>query len=320
IDFNQKGFLNNLRILLCFGTPMFIFISELVISKVYKDGVPKHFLTKRIRYILIPYTVMGLFYALQYTYQEEDFLHAFVLQSAKNIFLGDFHGYFILIIMQFYILHAVLFEFFRRANVKKVLLIAFIINVIYLAIFNFIPVPDNAIGEYIWLRFSWVPFVGWLFYFCLAYYCGIYYTEFKEKVIRYKKVIYLITCLSAFLVVLLNNSGILTLVSSKRVDILIFTTMSILALYSIFSRMDSVPNLVNLISKYSFSIYLLHVFYIKVFEKIYSYFTNENSPLIIVVLFIGSIVASAISAHILNCFWWGKFIVGKLGRDYQIKR
>ena len=66
---------------------------------------------KRIRYILIPYTVMGLFYALQYTYQEEDFLHAFVLQSAKNIFLGDFHGYFILIIMQFYILHAVLFEF-----------------------------------------------------------------------------------------------------------------------------------------------------------------------------------------------------------------
>ena len=78
--------------------------------------------------------------------------------------------------------------------------------------------------------------------------------------------------------------------------------MSILALYSIFSRMDSVPNLVNLISKYSFSIYLLHVFYIKVFEKIYSYFTNENSPLIIVVLFIGSIVASAISAHILNCF------------------
>ncbi|HDR8533000.1 TPA: acyltransferase family protein, partial [Bacillus cereus] len=180
IDFNQKGFLNNLRILLCFGTPMFIFISELVISKVYKDGVPKHFLTKRIRYILIPYTVMGLFYALQYTYQEEDFLHAFVLQSAKNIFLGDFHGYFILIIMQFYILHAVLFEFFRRANVKKVLLIAFIINVIYLAIFNFIPVPDNAIGEYIWLRFSWVPFVGWLFYFCLAYYCGIYYTEFKE--------------------------------------------------------------------------------------------------------------------------------------------
>ena len=65
---------------------MFIFISELVISKVYKDGVPKHFLTKRIRYILIPYTVMGLFYALQYTYQEEDFLHAFVLQSAKIYF------------------------------------------------------------------------------------------------------------------------------------------------------------------------------------------------------------------------------------------
>ncbi|WMT42378.1 acyltransferase family protein [Paenibacillus sp. D2_2] len=50
-------------LLLTFGTPVFVFISQFVLSYAYPDRVPEGFWRKRVKYILLPYIFFGTLYA-----------------------------------------------------------------------------------------------------------------------------------------------------------------------------------------------------------------------------------------------------------------
>lgn len=53
-----------LQLLLMYGTPMFVFISEFVIAYNYRDKVPNQFILKRVKFILLPFICMGIFMQL----------------------------------------------------------------------------------------------------------------------------------------------------------------------------------------------------------------------------------------------------------------
>ncbi|WP_343076074.1 acyltransferase family protein [Halomonas elongata] len=52
------------RIPTVFGTPVFIFISVFLFSLRYGNEVPRGFLGNRLKYIMVPYLVYGLAYAV----------------------------------------------------------------------------------------------------------------------------------------------------------------------------------------------------------------------------------------------------------------
>lgn len=292
---------------LMFGTPTFIFISELLFAKNYSNGVPQGFLKKRVNALLIPYMSMGIIFAV--FFNEDHTLESFIIQCIRNIFLGEFVAYFILIIFQFYILHMLLYKKLSKWSPKKVLPIALLINSLYLALFNFYPAPEGTVFEYIWVRGHWLLFLGWVFYFVLGFYCGKYYGELKQILHKHQVWVYILPIISLMAVVVLRYLGLPDVTSSKRIDVIFYTTSVIFLIIFVSSKINTVPSFVLLISKYSFNIYLIHKLIIENLGMI------SNSIIIHTIsVFVISLASSIVIAYIFNKIPYGHYIIGNLGK------
>lgn len=101
-------------------------------------------------------------------------------ETLTNIQYAYWHGYFILIILQFVLIHAVFVKFLKNVPAWIMLVITFIINAKYLhtANFHFEMMPPIMHDWYSLVR---VPFLGWIFYFTVAYYVGKYLKQVKDS-------------------------------------------------------------------------------------------------------------------------------------------
>ncbi|WP_088035490.1 acyltransferase family protein [Evansella clarkii] len=243
-----------LRFLAFFGTPAFVFISELLLARSYPDRVPKGFFRKRVKFLLVPFLLMAVVYAVMLgnTWTET------AERLFNNWFLAGFTGYFVLIIFQFYFLHVLLHKKLRNWPAKIVLPAALLINAAYLAFFNFSEPANIFFAEQIWSSAHWLPFTGWIFYFTLGYYAGRNYEKFLALLHRKKKLFFALPAVSMLLLIVFVRTDILTVVSSKRIDILLYTTGMISVIFILASYRKKVPGFIMTINKYSFNIYLLH--------------------------------------------------------------
>ncbi|WP_416150564.1 acyltransferase family protein [Salipaludibacillus sp. HK11] len=308
---------DSVQMILYYGTPMFIFISEFLIAYSYRGRkLPENFLTKRIRFILIPYFVMALFYSIPFI---TDGIDTWSIKLLLNVFVGDYHGYFILIIFQFYLFHYYFHRYLKLLSPKLVLTSALVINASYLIFFNFTSPPDVIpYSTYIWERFYWIPLFGWIFYFALGYYAGLYYESFIRSLEKFRYLIIIGPLLTSILLLYLYHSGILQVHSSKRTDILLHTTMFSLFLFYVTTKISSPPRLLVFISQYSFGIYLLHYFYIFLADFIFRLYPIDIGVTYIMLLFVFSTLSSILTIFLLNKWKYGYLVIGKIGAPYKL--
>lgn len=300
---------NSVRVLLTFGTPTFVFISMLLISYSYPNGLPTTFLGRRAKLILLPYLSMAVFYALFYGFFSRLPIKEILVDASLNI-LGGYHGYFVLIIFQFYILCYFFNNYLSKKKPLIIISISLIINLTYLAIFNFLDSPiDNILVNYFWIRGHWIPFVGWIFYFTVAYYCGRNYSEFLSLLNKNKNLILTSTVSMGVLTVILANLEIIPL-SSKSIMMIFFTTSMIATLYYIATKVKDIPYLLMKINEYSFSIYLLHMLFLSIINKVLQVLGIDLGIFNVMFLFTGSVIGSMLMAYIVNRFKFGKYLVG----------
>ncbi|RSL33044.1 adhesin [Salibacterium salarium] len=286
-----------------FGTPAFVFISELLLSHVYPNHVPEDFFKKRITFLLCPFIFMGIVFAAI----TNNSISGFINDIFLNVFLGGYTGYFILIIFQFYILHYFFHVYLNKWSAKKMLLLSFAANILYLAFFNVTEAPSGQVGDYIWERGYWLLFVGWIFYFTLGYYCGKNYSYFKEKVLKHKRFVFVVPALAYVVMLFLVRTDILDVVSSKRVDNIFYTIGIISVIVFVSKYWEEVPRSVLFISKYSFQIYLLHKVVLHYLPTI-----DFFSPLLYFILVFVIAVLGAIGiSMLLNRFSWSKYLIGR---------
>ncbi|WP_088034124.1 acyltransferase family protein [Evansella clarkii] len=298
-----------------FGVPVFVFITEFLLSKNYPNRVPKDFLKKRVEILLFPYLFMNIVYA--FLNLETWTLQSFFIRLLENVFLGKSSLYFILIIFQFYLLHMLFSRFLNRISARKVLSISFVINFLYLSIFNFVDTPNNSLANYIWNTGYWLPFIGWIFYFTLGFYSGKYYKAFIDIMRSYKFLLligFLLTFISLSVMLLLNRLFLLDY-NSKRVGMLLYAPSIIFLISSLSTRFSKVPKLVMIISDYSFSIFLLNWFYLTLLSFI------EPPPSLNILtystlMFIFTIFLCIGTAYIFNQVSFGKYLVGQV-RKYR---
>ncbi len=302
-------FFDSLNMLLYFSTPVFIFISIFLLAYSYRNKpLPENFLKKRGSFIFLPFLFMAFFYSIPYATSTFEWGKKFFLNAA----IGDYHGYFILIIFQFYLLYIFLHRFLRGANPKIVVSVALAVNVAYLSVFHFVQPPNIPHSEYIWERFYWVPFLGWIFYFAVGYYCGHYYEAFTAFLKKNKKLILIAPFITSAVVLFLYHSNLLIVHSSKRIDILLHATAVALFIFYVMSHVKTVPSLLVKISNYSFGIYLLHMFYISVVDVVYQAFSLSYGPVYIIFLFVFSTVASMATIYYMKSWKYAVYLVGKL--------
>ncbi|MBP3038590.1 acyltransferase family protein [Bacillaceae bacterium Marseille-Q3522] len=291
-----------------FGVPVFVFLSEFLLSYKYAETVPKGFMKKRFKVLLPPYLCMSTVYAL-FRIDEWTILNV-LSEVGKNIFFGYSTIYFILIIFQFYLLHMAARKYLNRLPAKIVIPVAFVINIGYLSIFNFSEAPQHPLAIYLWNPGYWMPFFGWLFYFVLGFYCGKHYKTVLQQLHRYRILVYVFPIFTFSGVLLMNKIFMLTQ-DSKRVDMLLFATSVIFLLMYVASRMKITPGIVLLISNYSFSIFLLNeMFFILLLQiKPPAFFNMMTYSL---VAFLITIIGSIMLSYLLNLFPFGKYIAGKI--------
>lgn len=121
-----------IRNIFIFGTPSFYNIVSIINN--IKLRISNYKLSfSRFKYIFIPYLLIGLFYSYS-----ESLITAssFKKQFIENVVLGQWYGYFIIIIMQFFVLSYIIYKInFRLFNSKILLLLAFIVQQSYLHYF-----------------------------------------------------------------------------------------------------------------------------------------------------------------------------------------
>lgn len=318
-DDGNTPWVESVGLLLTFGTPVFVFISQFVLSFAYPDGIPAKFWEKRIKYILLPYFFFGALYAglkgLDMAGSEGiPLLQAFWYFLWRHWLLGDFHGYFILIIFQFYALFLLFQKHAKKFTPRSILIASFVINVAYLGFFNFTKPVDTVAAQYIWEKLYWVFSPGWIFYFTVAYYLGRNEAWFREKLKQFRLAVYVLPVVTGAFVLFVNEQGWITAHSSKRIDMLLFAMSMILLLFTVASALKKVPRVLEWSSRYSFGIYLLHPLLLALFVKLPSSFGLQNLGLFSVLLqFVGCVVGSAIIMNIANRIPGGAFVFGRVG-------
>ncbi|MBU0905763.1 MAG: acyltransferase family protein [Firmicutes bacterium] len=316
---NPSELMNAGIMLLTFGTPTFIFISEFILAKSYPDKLPAQFWSKRVKYILMPYFLFGIFYAIAKGFEQalsngEVVIMAIGHNILRHILLAEYHGYFIIIIFQFYLLHFFFSKYLKKWSPKWVIGLSLMINIVYLGFFNFVDPIPTIVGNYIWSWFYWIPFFGWIFYFTVAYYSGIYFTVFTQVLAKYYKWILAAPLVLAIVSIILFTNGFYPVISSKKIDMVFFTTSMILFIYFVSTKVRTVPKIIIRISQYSFGIYLFHPFFMALISIMLTgplkgtHFIGE-----FVVYFVGSIFLSMIATYLINQIPYGYFFIGKIG-------
>ncbi|MBT2288988.1 acyltransferase family protein [Paenibacillus albidus] len=296
------------------ATPLFIFISAFLLAHAYHVKTPEHFLRKRAKYLLIPYVIIAVVYAvLEAVYA--GFSSAVLAERLwKNIVLAEFHGYFILTIFQFYILHQWIAPYLNRWKATVVIPVALVINAAYLAFFNLMQPFAILNAETFWQFLWWVPFPAWVFYYVTAYYAGRNVEEFRDRLSRNRLKVIGGSLLSVILFFILYSSKILPVNSSKNVIVLIYALPVMLLMFYLASVIRSKPpTLLNWIASLSFGIFLLHSLCQKVaFSALQSALPGLALPLQIIVLFVAGAAGAMLLTYMISLLPFGTFIIGKI--------
>ncbi|AVK82745.1 hypothetical protein C3943_03820 [Lysinibacillus sp. B2A1] len=243
----EQTFYLFLRIALCYATPTFIVLSILILANRYHEKLPRNFWSSRIQYIFIPYLVWAFVDALvvEFIYQKGLLWEKYF----DNIVYGEFVGWFVVVIMQLYVIFTLLTRF--KWSIAWFLPLSVLVTLIHHTVI-LLPYPifqENSI----WLRFF---FTGWLGYFAVAYVFGIYYSQIAALARKYRYATVVLVVLSAVFLYIRLLLGFVE-VHSRRLDLIPFVISMVLF---VIAWGQSLPytKAVKVLSQYAFMIYLMH--------------------------------------------------------------
>ncbi|KIL42992.1 acyltransferase family protein [Jeotgalibacillus campisalis] len=292
-------FLLLIQMVFIFATPMFVMISIYILSYTYKDIAPQGFWKKRFLYILIPYFSISFISAFYYNLVNGFSFEYMGAILYRYIILSGWNGYFILIIFQLYFLHFLFNRYSHKVNPYFVTAIAVVINILYNYIVSYLPPPHESL-ELLWRQYGRVFFPGWIAFFIVAYYAGRYAIQWKSFLRKAGPGIVVLALLSMFYGFYNVAADNYTVISSRRNDVLFYTIFLFLSFLYLTASFKSVPWVVKIVSKYSFSIYLLHLLFIDVFARFQPFTLSATAYGILAFIFstLASIGFSWIVKHI----------------------
>lgn len=306
--FPKTEYYQLIRTILCYATPTFVILSEIILANRYPHKLPEKFWTKRLKWIFAPYisfAVIDAFVSYKISPTSVD-IDQMIL---KNIFLGNFEGYFILIIFQFYVLHYFVTKYKIPTNV--LIPISILSMIIHFEIVN----GDISFVKENMGLFK-IPFTAWFGYFTIAYVIGKHYKKASALLLKHKWLTLAGVLLSLMCVFVFFKAGY-TSVGSRRIDLLPLTVAISIAVIA-WGQLIKNTKIINTISNYSFGIYLLHWQIQRYFGyDISQYF--EGTFTRVIALFFFSLGASMLIIKIVSMLPFGSYIVGNVKRKKPSK-
>ncbi|WP_180349972.1 acyltransferase family protein [Bacillus sp. D386] len=291
------------RMLLCYATPTFIVLSEIILANRYPSKLPQNFWMKRLKFIFIPYLAFALIDAFVtfYLNPNTDLSEKII----NNAVFGRYEGYFILIIFQFYILHYIVTKF-KLSMVWMIPLSIYLMS-FYLDMIRLNPELSAQYGMTIH-----IPFLAWFAYFTIAYAVGKNYKIVSEMLMKYRWMTVLLFIISLAVMYISYESGN-TSVSSKRFDLLLFV---IITSAMILAWGQKLPNyrIINIISNYSFGIYLIHWQVQRLVAPYIAGFFDHTSTRVLALFFVSLLISMSL-IKLISLLPFGSYIIGQLKKS-----
>jgi len=274
------------------GTPVFAVISAFLLtsSTIRRKFDIKYFVKSRFTKIFMPYLIWTTIYLLLSAIFTNIFYA--IDRPIKDYYLfgvAETHLYFILVVIQFYILFPVVHRVKKGPSLIYAYLIATIVNILWLiygrGTFNF---EIEMINTFINSR-SFV--LNWISFFFLGIVYAKYYSEINDLITRYQKYLYII--ITILFIDLLASINLDSLFSSNTVSIIVYTPFFIIGLILFYRKIKSNQVLVHIlttIGNYSMGIYLVHIIIIMFYRKIpYVEIMGNTSTFVFSYLFVLSL-------------------------------
>jgi probable poly-beta-1,6-N-acetyl-D-glucosamine export protein len=305
--FPKTEYYQLIRTILCYATPTFVVLSEIILANRYPNKLPEKFWTKRLKWIFAPYISFAIIDALvSYKLSPTVDVKQMIF---NNIFLGAFEGYFVLIIFQFYVLHYFVTKY--RIPINVLIPVSILSMIFHFEILN----GDIAFVQENMGLFK-IPFTAWFGYFTIAYVIGKHYKKVSALLYKHKWLTLAGVTVSLMCVFIFFKAGY-TSVGSRRIDILPLTIAISVAVIA-WGQLLKNFKIINIISNYSFGIYLLH-------WQIQRYFGNDIAQYFegtftrVIALFFISLAASMLIIKIVSMLPFGSYIVGNVKRKSASK-
>jgi len=298
--------LNTARLLLLFATPTFAYMSAFLIG--YSKSQRPYFETLwlRVKYLIQPYLVFAVGYAFWQHYQ----WGAPLVDRIRYNIVGGYHGYFVLVVFQFYLFHPLFRPILERVPAWVGVPAAGLVNIGYLAALNLGLVSIPYLGFH---AYRLLP--AWFFYYVLGYYSGRDRDQFQLVLRRWWPLSAALLAGGAGLLLRNALSGFLPDVTSQRFEVVLYAAGVILLAFPLAGRARRIPSVLNLVNRASFGIYLLHWFFLELFRRWVVRIPGLPKPAGILLLFVLAATAAALVTFALNRWRWGAYVVGRLGVD-----
>lgn len=253
----SKSLNSFLRIFFLFATPAFIILSEILLSMRYSNGLPKGFFLKRVKFILTPYLLIGAFFSLN-IYLGSTETRSYVEIFTTYVLYGSWYGWFVIVIFQFYILHALFYNFLNKVNPLIILFSTFFISLTH----SYLAYAHHPYLQW-WVDFypvysrTAIPY--WLFYFTFGYYLGKNYDYIMSLVKKNIWILCGLWVLSIVPIIVMYKYMNVTYTQSNRFDIILYTIFTFLITLYVMQILGKYKlTLLLVISEVSFFIYLSH--------------------------------------------------------------
>ena len=310
IDHVERNYLEHTaldlaRIPFVLGTPIFVFISIFLFSARYENEVPQNFLTSRLKYVMLPYFIYGTIYAtavyFQHASQGEPI--GYVQNLTEYLLFAGWHGYFLVVAMQFY----VLFWAYKRFGLHHWmrsgpwLVPASLISIGWWGYCHWQGVEPPG-------YLHWIAPIGWIYLFFLALLVVRHYPDIRTHpwLRRLSDPTWLVLYVGALLI--LGLRGDLEYSSKEPWVIPLFILALAWALPRL-SNLKATPA-VKTINEASFGIYLAHPIF---FSGVDVVGAHVAIPLwlYVIVMAVAGLGGSILLNQLVNRYDWSAMLLGR---------
>lgn len=316
-----------------FAVPAFVLVSGLVLFRKYLSGmVTFAFYKQRVRELLIPYLLWTLIYQLYYTWGAgspsisiQDWVH----QSLTGN--GAYHLWYVVLILQFYLLFPLLLPIFRwlTRSAARTITMLLVLGLVYLFLmwlsYYYFPQQAASMTDPLWhlfIKYRDRNLLFWFYYFLVGGVIGLYLNNFYSWLERYRAFNWGIWCLlllwvTGELAVGISGSSInLGISSTLKPSMLFFTLSSLFLLYDLCLNLRSnagwLPRLLKAFGRYSLGAYFVHALTLALaMSWLRSFQMPAHNPYLTILLaWILCTLLALLAAYLFNYLPGGRWLIG----------
>lgn len=295
---NNRWILDNVifQVLIRHAVPIFIMVSGYLLLNPKKE-----FNIKKLKWYIVKMLIVLLTFGYVFALIENiindgfDNIISTLIKSFVNLIQEHSwsHLWYLYMLVGIYILTPVFRKFIEYAEEKEVKFVLIILLILSFVI----PTINNITNMKITTFYLGVPIFSYIFYFLIGYYIG------NNYIVKSNKLIYILGIIGVI--------GYMTLCFIKKYNsninvgnTNIFTCLYSILVFKLFAseKIKFPNNKINCnIAKYSFTIYIIHTFWLNLFNKGFHIYPDILPTFIgELVFWIATVILSYISAYILS--------------------